>query len=153
MTEGSRTWRPHPIGRTAAWVYIAVFAIAVVAGTIIVIVDGQPGLLVVAVVGGHPMLLLSVLGALRPYVRADEGGLHVQNPIRRLELSWAEITEVLPGYHGLEITTRDGEMEIAWAVQKSNLAGWLKRPTRADDAAVFLQQTASKHRADGSAAA
>jgi hypothetical protein len=59
---------------------------------------------------------------------------------------------VRPGYHGLEFTTREHEVVIAWAVQKSNVAGWPKRRTRADDVADFLQQSTG-HAPGGSAAA
>jgi hypothetical protein len=51
---------------------------------------------------------------------------------------------VRPGYHGLEITTRQGDVAVAWAVQKSNLARWLKRRTRADDVAAVLEQMAAE---------
>lgn len=127
-----------------ARVYIVVFIVAVVAGTVDLAVNGEPGIVLVALVGGHPLLLVSVLGALRPFISADTEGVHVQNPVRRHNLSWEEIREVVPGYHGLEIMTREDEMVIAWAVQKSNLAGWLSRRTRADDVADFLQQAAEQ---------
>jgi hypothetical protein len=84
------------------------------AGRVLAAVAGEPGLLVVALAGGLPLLMLSVLGALRTYVCATRQGLQVQNPITRVDLSWAEITQVRPGYHGVEITTRD---YVAWAVQ------------------------------------
>jgi hypothetical protein len=145
VTLVERIWRPHGLGRAMAWVYIVVFALAVVGGTVLAAVAGEPGLLVVALAGGLPLLMVSVFGALRPYVCASQQGLQVQNPITRVDLSWAEITQVRPGYHGLEITTRDGDVAVAWAVQKSNWARWLKRRTRADDVAAVLEQMAAEH--------
>jgi hypothetical protein len=101
--------------------------------------------------GGVPLLPISVLGGLRPFVSAGPEGVHVQHPLRRYDPSWAEVTEVQPGYHGLEITTRADEIVVAWAVEKSNLTRWLQRRTRADDVAEVLQQSVERA-ADGSSA-
>jgi hypothetical protein len=153
MNEVPRTWRPRAFGRAVAWVFILGFIAAVVAGSVVLVSGGEPGVLLAILLGGHPLLLIAVLGSLRPFVSADTEGLRVQNPVRRFDLPWAEIAEVLPGYSGLEITTRDDEVVIAWAVQKSNLAGWLKRRTRADDVADLLQNAAAGHEPDSSTTA
>jgi hypothetical protein len=123
-----------------------VFIAAVVAGAIVVAVEAEPGLLVATVLGGHPLLLVSVLGGLRPFVSAGPAGVHVRNPVRRYDLSWAESTEVRPGHHGLEITTREDEVVVAWAVQRSSVASRSKRRTRADDVADLLQRSAEHAR-------
>ncbi|MEV4621025.1 hypothetical protein AB0J74_20230 [Asanoa sp. NPDC049573] len=44
------------------------------------------------------------------------------------------------GYGGLRIETRDGKAVTAWAVQKSNLANWRGRHTRADDVAATIRK-------------
>jgi hypothetical protein len=69
----------------------------------------------------------------------------VQNPIVSFSLARDATTQVLPGFYGLEIATRDGDLAIAWAVQRSNLTRWLKRRTRADDVADVLNQMAAEH--------
>jgi hypothetical protein len=68
--------------------------------------------------------------------------VRIQNPVRRHDLAWAEIETVVAGYDGVEITTRGDDVVVGWAVQKSNLARWLRRRTRADDVAEFLAQAA-----------
>jgi hypothetical protein len=88
-------------------------------------------------IGAFPVGLW--LGALRPFVRAEDEGLIVRNPISTRHIHYGDIVLCRPGYSGLEIITRNGRV-TAWAVQKSNLASWLHTRTRADEVAAFIDQ-------------
>jgi hypothetical protein len=48
------------------------------------------------------------------------------------------VVDVSAGYYGLTITLASGTRVSAWAVQKSNLASWFNRHTRADDVAEAI---------------
>jgi hypothetical protein len=109
MTEVTRTWRPRRFGRAMAWVYLLGFLAAVVAGAIVVALDGEPGLLVASVLGGLPSPLVSVLGGLRAFVSADAEGVHVQNPRRRYDLAWRRSWRCVPaitGWSSRHVSTR-----------------------------------------------
>lgn len=106
-------------------------------GVALSIIDRDPAPLITAIGATAPLLALAVLGGLRPYVSASTSGLVIQNPFTRREVAWDDVVDVVPSYHGLEVVTH-GETVSAWAVQKSNIARWLGRRTRADDVAGTL---------------
>jgi hypothetical protein len=81
------------------------------------------------------------LGALRPFIRAEESGVTVRNPLSTTHVSYADIVGCTPGYSGLAIRTRSGTV-VAWAVQTTNIASWLHKHTRADDVAAFIESRA-----------
>jgi Bacterial PH domain len=70
--------------------------------------------------------------AFRPLLSMTASGLTVQNPLDRVELGWADVQSVSPGYYGIAIRTNGNRLIVARAVQKSNLARWAEGSTRAD---------------------
>jgi hypothetical protein len=142
MTEASRTWRPRQLGRAVAWVYIVGFLATVVAVAIVMVPNGEFGIVLGTAISGTPLLPVAWLGGLRPFIRADAQGLQIQNPLSRYDLTWRDIAEVTPGYYGLEIATREHGVVFAWAVQKSNASRWVKMRTRADDVADCIRRYA-----------
>lgn len=58
-------------------------------------------------------------------------GLVIKNPFRTQQLSWQEITLVLPGGNGLIVAGREHRAE-AWCVQKTERNIRAERPGRAD---------------------
>lgn len=79
----------------------------------------------------------AVLGGLRPYISASLSALVIQNPFTHREVAWEDVVDIAATYHGLEIVTHH-ETVTAWAVQKSNIAQWLSRRTRADEIGEIL---------------
>jgi hypothetical protein len=98
--------------------------------------------------------LLASLGALvswlrfafRPAVILTDTDVIVRNPNGSQTVSLRDVAKVEPGYGGLTITTSAGHRVVAWAVQKSNLAKWTGRHTRADEVAASIM-SASRSRA------
>jgi hypothetical protein len=43
--------------------------------------------------------------AFRPFLSMTDSGLTVQNPLDRVELGWADVQSVSPGYFGITIRT------------------------------------------------
>ncbi|MGC5290622.1 PH domain-containing protein [Micromonospora sp. DT231] len=84
--------------------------------------------------------------AFRPAVTLTDEEVIVRNPNGSQQVSLNDVATVEPGYGGLTITTTRGERVVAWAVQKSNLATWTGRQTRADDVAASIT-AASRSRA------
>jgi hypothetical protein len=72
--------------------------------------------------------------------------LFIQNRITSRSVRYSEIAKVSGGYYGLRLVTTDGDVVVAWAVQKSNAARWLHRQTRADEiSAAILERRATAH--------
>ncbi|MCW6009847.1 PH domain-containing protein [Micromonospora sp. CPCC 205371] len=121
---------------------------------------GRIGALVVPVVGGlggwlagGPLgaTVLGLLGlgawwrwAMWPAVELADDRIVVRNPLGTREVPLREVSEVATGYGGLTIVTRDRQRVVAWAVQKSNAATWMKREVRADRVAAAIRAAARK---------
>ncbi|WP_030921516.1 PH domain-containing protein [Streptosporangium amethystogenes] len=99
-----------------------------------------------------------VLISIRPLLRLTDDAVVVRNPYERTRrIPLVEIMDVSAGYSGIEITTTRGTTVVAEAVQKSNLAQWLGRQTRADmvtrklgDAVAAAQAESSNNASGGS---
>jgi GNAT superfamily N-acetyltransferase len=87
------------------------------------------------------LTVLAVLYAwrfgLHPRLIANEGGIRIDNPIRRYEFEWDDVTVIAPGENGLLIGSEERLAE-AWCIQKSNHASKRGRTTRADRVAGEL---------------
>ncbi|MEV0713812.1 PH domain-containing protein [Asanoa sp. NPDC050611] len=130
-----QTWRVSLAGRIFGIVFIAFGLWVIVRAGIAVARDGLDLALSYALVFGLAAVLLPALLALRPAVTLTETDVEVRNPLRTQRLPLADVADAKTGYGGLRIETRDGRAVTAWAVQKSNLANWTGRRTRADDVA------------------
>jgi hypothetical protein len=143
---GMHEWRTSKVARFAS-------CTAIVCG-----IGGLIALIVVSGMRGEPLyvLLLAPLVLLaqiwiwrigiHPRISATPSALIIVNPLGRQALDWAAITGVKPGYDGMVISTTYGEFR-AWAVQKSNVAKWLGRHTRADSICQELLAQANAKRA------
>lgn len=139
-----QTWRVSALGRQATWWFLAL----TIAGLLAVLVlwitaddDVELVFLVVTyVVLVAPLAAMASLAALRPYVAVEPDGIEIQNPVRRHRILWNNVAGVTPGYSGLTFQTKEGETVTAWAVQKSNLATWRGRKTRADRVAAEIRR-------------
>ncbi|GLI02123.1 hypothetical protein Pa4123_74010 [Phytohabitans aurantiacus] len=121
---------------------------------------GRIGALVVPVVGGlggwlgggpAGAAIVGLLGlgawwrwAMWPAVELAGDRVVVRNPLGTREVPLREVSEVSTGYGGLAIVTRDRQRVVAWAVQKSNAATWMKREVRADRVAAAIRAAARK---------
>jgi hypothetical protein len=80
--------------------------------------------------------LLVALGVWRwylvPYVALTPDGLVVQGVFAYRSVRYRAIREAKPGLYGMRVQTTDDDAFVAWAVQKSKLAEWTHRHTRAD---------------------
>jgi hypothetical protein len=79
-------------------------------------------------------------GRPRLTLRADR--LVVQNPVRRYDIAMSAVLGARAGYCGIIIDVRPNRTVVAWAVQKSNLSGWLGRKTCADEVAARVMAAA-----------
>jgi len=123
-----QVWKVSPLGRIGG-LLPAVF------GAVVWSMMARP---VVAILVAALGLVGWFLAVLRPFVALSDTELVIRNPwgLRRVELS--DISRVDVGYSGLTITTTTGSQIVAWAVQKSNLAKWTGRQTRADQVAATI---------------
>lgn len=129
-------WRVSTAGRVAG-VVLVVGWLALALG--ITLGGGAPGG-AVALIWWSGLLLVPWVWrwAFVPYVALKADGVFIQNRITSKFVPYPEITRVSGGYYGLTLRTSRGDVVIAWAVQKSNLARWLHRQTRADEVAQAI---------------
>jgi hypothetical protein len=128
-------WRVRPAGRLAAILVVMAWA-SLVAG---VSAGGAATGIVLALWSG---LLVVGLAAWRwafvPYVALTASAVVVQNRVSRLQVAYRDIESVRAGYRGLMITRAGARPVVAWAVQKSNIASWSHKRTRADEVAELI---------------
>jgi ribosomal protein S18 acetylase RimI-like enzyme len=83
------------------------------------------------------ILLYAWRYGLHPKIWTRGHVLRIDNPFRRYEFDWDDITLIAPGENGL-IVASDEQVAEAWCVQKSNAATKKGRLTRADRIASSL---------------
>ena len=90
-------------------------------------------------------LLLVAAGLWRcglyPRVVLTPTELTIQNPLRTHRVPLSQIVAAAGDWSGVVVTTAGGREVAAWAIQKSNLAKWRNRPTRADKAADAIMRS------------
>ncbi len=135
VTSSARTWR----ARTGSIVAAALLVVGVAGG---IGLDS-------ALVQGNGFLDLVILltiaaglvwrFAYHPRISITGDDLVVRNPLRTRRIPVAEVTDVQPGYSGLQFSQLSGPNVVGWAVQKTNVAQWLRRETRADRIAAEVR--------------
>ncbi len=123
------SWRTKPSSRALATVFI-LGVCGGIAVDLVLISRSEPwwtGATLVGIAAGALWCL-----AYRPRLTLTATTIEVQNPLRSRSYALCGFSGASPGYAGIELERRDGEKVTAWAVQKSNIAGWLRRRTRAD---------------------
>jgi len=135
-------WRVSDFGR------IACLVLAAGCGA------GGVGLLVAAATGhggGRGLTGAALLAAVaatlwwftwHPSITLEADRVVVRNPFGTVTVPLAQIASTSPGYAGLVLRRWDGTAVTAWAVQKTNLATWLHRETRADRVAAQILRAA-----------
>jgi hypothetical protein len=82
-----------------------------------------------------------------PYVTLTGDAVVVANALMTHRVPLEKIKTVEPGYHGLIIRERDGDAQVAWAVQKANWMRWTPQRTRSDDVADAIMDRVVQARA------
>ncbi|MET0491724.1 MAG: PH domain-containing protein [Actinoplanes sp.] len=119
----TRVWRVSTFGRAGS--FVLPIGCGVFGGTA---AGGFTGVIFPFLVG----LMLWWLSTIRPALTLTGEEVIVRNPVRTTRVPLADIAEVRPGRRGVTIRTTDDRKVSAWAVQRSNLARWTGRDTRAD---------------------
>jgi hypothetical protein len=102
--------------------------------------EQTPWLPVVLLVLAVLTLLYAWRFGLHPKIWTRGHVLRIDNPFRRYEFDWDDITLIAPGENGLVVASEDQVAE-AWCVQKSTAATRKGRFTRADRIASSLLDT------------
>ncbi len=102
--------------------------------------EQTPWLPVVLLVLAVLTLLYAWRYGLHPKIWTRGHVLRIDNPFRRYEFDWDDITLIAPGENGLVVASEDQVAE-AWCVQKSTAATRKGRFTRADRIASSLLDT------------
>ena len=144
-TAPRRVWRVAPASLALIILYCIAAGVCVPILAYLVLVREQSPLLsaflaalaVVALIYGWRF-------GLHPSVRADESGITVRNPSRRVRISWPDVTVLAPGENGLLIASEAQRVE-AWCIQKSRWASRRGRLTRADRIAGELFELLQAH--------
>lgn len=123
-----QTWRVSLVGR-AFGIFVLVLAGIVASAIVVSGLDLASKIVSVVLIGGFAAVAYT--SALRPSITLTNSELVIRNKFRTYRIDLNTIVRVDAGYHGVGVQTRHGQVH-GWAVQKSNLARWLGRETRAD---------------------
>ena len=124
--DATHVWRPG----TALRVFGSLTATFLAVVAVFPAIFAWPlGLLVCVTLLGCGAYVIRV--CVTPYIAVTPTSLVVQNEVRKVRIARERVEGVSPGYWGLAIATRDGEV-LAVAVGKSELLRWLNRRGRAD---------------------
>ncbi|MCG5462883.1 hypothetical protein AB0K35_31285 [Micromonospora sp. NPDC053740] len=129
-------WRVSPLGR------FGVLALVPLVGLLSWLVLGSVLASALAIVGA---LLSWWRFAWSPAVILTDTEVIVRNPNVSHRVALHDVAMVDAGYGGMTITTAKNQRVVAWAVQKSNLAKWTGRHTRADDVAASIIQATRRY--------
>ena len=133
MSKGPhRVWRAAPPTLALVIVFCAAAGICVPVLAYLILIQEQSPVLSAFLAGSAVIALLyGWRFGLHPSVRADQSGVTVRNPRRKVRFAWSDITVLAPGENGLLIASEADHVE-AWCVQKSRWATKRRRHTRAD---------------------
>jgi len=137
-TPGPQCWR------ATKWSRIGAFAIAVPSALFFSFVGVISDFPLMAVTSILLPCLLIWRCALHPKIELAEQTLRLTNPFATHELPLREIVGVESGYSGIEIRLRNGRKKTAWAVQRTNVALCLGRPTRSDQVVREIRAAVSR---------
>lgn len=87
---------------------------------------------------GAPFLVTAIAVPHRCRVVLEKDGVTIGRFLKGQSIRWSEIESASPSYFGIQIYKHDGSSVVCPAVQKSNLASWLGKRTRADDLADLI---------------
>ncbi|HEY5848633.1 MAG TPA: GNAT family N-acetyltransferase [Microlunatus sp.] len=127
-----RVWRAAPATLAAVGLFCVAAGVCIpVLAYLVLLREQSPAVPIFLVV-----LAVFALGygwrfGLHPSLRADEHGVVVNNPGRRVRFGWSEITVLAPGGNGLIVGSESDRAE-AWCIQKSRWAVRRGSRTRAD---------------------
>lgn len=124
-----QTWRVSLVGRVFG---ILVLVVSGIVASAIIASGLDLASKVVPVVLLCGLAAVVHVNALRPSITLASSELVIRNRFRTYRIGLDTIARVDAGYHGIGVQTRHGQVVHGWAVQKSNLARWLGRHTRAD---------------------
>lgn len=111
-------------------IFVLVLAGIVASAIVVSGLDLASKIASVVLIGGFAAYAYT--SALRPSITLTNSELVIRNKFRTYRIDLNTIVRVDAGYHGVGVQTRHGQVVHGWAVQKSNLARWLGRQTRAD---------------------
>jgi Bacterial PH domain len=140
-------WHTSRLARVFGYIGLALGVAGIVVGVIMLGVARNVILGVSLTVTGPMLFMYGWRYGLRPCIVANDEGLIVRNPWRLYHLSWSDILDIQPGYSGLVIKTRWGEID-AWAVQRAEIATWIGKRTRSDNIAEEIRVLATEKRTE-----
>ena len=127
-----RVWRAAPATLAVVGLFCVAAGVCIpVLAYLVLLREQSPALPIFLAVLGVVALGYGWRFGLHPSLRADEQGVLVSNPGRRVRFGWSEITVLAPGGNGLVVGSESDRAE-AWCIQKSRWATRRGRRTRAD---------------------
>ena len=128
-------WRVDAsVRRLAVYVALLFVLVAALLTAIGINVDGAVILWVMAIA----VMLGMWRWYLVPYVALTAERLEVQGVLSQHSVGYGSISGVSPGPMGLQVQTAKEGSILIWAIQKSKVAEWLHKDTRADQVAAAI---------------
>ncbi|GAB3958257.1 hypothetical protein GCM10029978_002810 [Actinoallomurus acanthiterrae] len=134
-------WRTAISTRVVVSLIIIVLAVFE-AGLVADLVDERRTGLIVPLLLFPPFAVWLWWNAFRPSISLTSTELVLRNKRRTERVDLRTIEAVMPSSEGLVVFVGGRAAYVGWAVQKSNLAFWLRRPGRADEVAERIRHAA-----------
>jgi hypothetical protein len=78
------------------------------------------------------VVLAPWVAILRSYIEIGPEHIRYRNLVHDRSILFGDIEYCEPSYNGIVVVRSSGERVVAVAVQRSNIAHWLRHPTRSD---------------------
>jgi hypothetical protein len=129
--------------RAALKWFIAIAAVAFAAFCIVMIITGLGTGFGSGLAADALMSLLAWRTIFVPYVEIDDGGVTIQNAVRRYQFRWSEIGHVRAGQNAMYFHCHDGRIVSTSVFQKSPAAAMFRRTARTDRAESEIRARAA----------
>jgi hypothetical protein len=125
-------FKPRLVWRVIAWIVLVLWLPATIGLVVSLVDDDTPMGGVVIMVAALLVVLAPWVVTLRSYIEIGPEHLRYRNLVHDRSILYREIECCEPSYNGIVVVRSNGERVVAVAVQRTNIAKWLRHPTRSD---------------------
>lgn len=129
---GPQVFKPRLVWRVMAWIVVVSWLPATIGMVVSLVDDNTPTGGVVMMVAALLVVLAPWFVILRSYIEIGPEHIRYRNLLHERSIDVGEIEYCEPSYHGIVVVRSSGERVVAVAVQRTNIAKWLRHPTRSD---------------------
>ena len=129
---GPQVFKPRLVWRVMAWIVVVTWLPATIGMIVSLVDDNTPTGGVVMMVAALLVVLAPWVAILRSYIEIGPEHIRYRNLVHDRSILFGDIEYCEPSYNGIVVVRSSGERVVAVAVQRTNIAHWLRHPTRSD---------------------